>query len=119
MAADASARTAPHGDPAADIDTVGPAFAKAAGLKSWKDAPPFARDFLAQALEDYAADEAPELSAEDLACALARFWSSADTREADEDARVEIAPLTNAKGERLGSETRRGSASRAGTAASR
>ncbi|WP_122468155.1 NAD-glutamate dehydrogenase [Brevundimonas lutea] len=102
MAADASARTAPHDDPAADIETVGPAFAKAAGLRAWKDAPSFARDFLAQALEDYAADEAPELSAEDLACALARFWSSADTREADEDARVEIAPLTDAKGERLG-----------------
>ncbi len=59
---------------------------------------PLAQSFIAQAYEDYAADETPELSAEDLGAVLAAAWQWTETRTPDEGPRVLIQPLTGATG---------------------
>jgi len=61
-----------------------------------------ARSFLTQALEDYAADEAPELGGEDLAALLAQAWVAAEGRSHGEPARITLSPLNGASGRPLG-----------------
>ena len=64
------------------------------------DGPPGAaeKSFLAQAFDDYAADETPELGGDDLAALLAQVWRSAKTRQAGEPARVTVGALVGADG---------------------
>ncbi|MBD3833278.1 NAD-glutamate dehydrogenase [Brevundimonas bullata] len=64
------------------------------------DGPPGAaeKSFLAQAFDDYAADETPELGGDDLAALLAQVWRSAKTRQAGEPARVTVGALAGADG---------------------
>lgn len=73
-------------------------FIKALGGKAGADA----RDFLRQAFEDYAADETPELSGDDLASLLASAWNAAEGRSHGEPARITVSPLTGAKGSPTG-----------------
>ncbi|HUH24550.1 MAG TPA: hypothetical protein VLZ51_10865, partial [Brevundimonas sp.] len=61
-----------------------------------------ARSFLAQAHQDYAADELPELSGEDLAALLAQAWTAAEGRSHGEPARITLSPLHGAGGKSLG-----------------
>src|SRR5690606_13956924 len=56
------------------------------------------KSFLAQAFDDYAADETPELGGDDLAALLAQVWRSAKTRQAGEPARVTVGALAGADG---------------------
>lgn len=64
------------------------------------DGPPGAaeKSFLAQAFDDYAADETPELGGDDLAALLGLAWRSAQSRKAGEAARVTVSPLAGADG---------------------
>ncbi|HEY0052188.1 MAG TPA: NAD-glutamate dehydrogenase, partial [Caulobacteraceae bacterium] len=69
-------------------DTLAKAFAKAAGLKG---APgPLEQTFLEQALEDYVADETPELDAETFARVLAEFWAYGENRPIGDPPRVQV-----------------------------
>jgi glutamate dehydrogenase len=61
-----------------------------------------ARSFLTQAHQDYAADEVPELSGEDLAALLATAWTAAEGRSHGEPARITLSPLHGAGGRPLG-----------------
>ena len=61
-----------------------------------------ARSYLAQAFDDYAADETPELGGADLAALLAAVWTSAEGRKAGEPARITLGPLTGADGHPTG-----------------
>jgi glutamate dehydrogenase len=61
-----------------------------------------ALDFLAQAFEDYAADETPELGGEDLAVLLAGVWKAAEGRAHGEPARITVSPVTGADGRAAG-----------------
>ncbi|MGZ9100057.1 MAG: NAD-glutamate dehydrogenase, partial [Brevundimonas sp.] len=63
---------------------------------------PDARSYLAQAWDDYAADETPELSGPDLGALLASAWRSAGERKAGEPARITLGPLTGADGRPAG-----------------
>ena len=66
---------------------------------------PDAKSYLAQAWEDYAADEAPELGGPDLAFLLASVWRSADGRTAGEPPRISLGPLTGSDGRPTGYDT--------------
>ena len=59
---------------------------------------PLAASYLAQAHEDYAADETPELGGEDLAALLAKVWADAEVRRPGEAPRVTVEPLAAADG---------------------
>ena len=67
MSRDAPSSTTPS------LDILCKGFEKAAGEKA--DA--LVKDFLAEALEDYDADETPEIALEDLAALLAEAWTTA------------------------------------------
>jgi glutamate dehydrogenase len=56
------------------------------------------QSFVAQAQEDYAEDETPELSPDDVGALLAEAWRWAERREPGEAPRVLIQPLTGAGG---------------------
>ncbi|MES2860445.1 MAG: NAD-glutamate dehydrogenase domain-containing protein, partial [Pseudomonadota bacterium] len=73
------------------------AFASALGSGSVLD--PLALSFVAQAYEDYAEDETPELSPDDLGAVLAGAWRWAEGRAPGETPRVLIQPLTGATGQ--------------------
>ena len=64
--------------------------------------PDAARAFLAQAWEDYVADETPELGGEDLARLLAAVWKSALGRKPGEPALITFGPVTGADGRAIG-----------------
>ena len=68
------------------------------------DGPPGAaeKSLLAQAFDDYAADETPELGGDDLAALLGQTWRSAQSRKAGEPARVTVSPLAGADGAQTG-----------------
>jgi glutamate dehydrogenase len=63
---------------------------------------PMEQLFLAQAHEDYAEDETPELSGEDLAEALAGLWRSAERRAGDAPATITIGALSGGGGKPTG-----------------
>ncbi|MDP3404757.1 MAG: NAD-glutamate dehydrogenase [Brevundimonas sp.] len=56
------------------------------------------RSFIGQAFEDYAEDETPELARADVAVLLADAWRWAEQRAAGEPPRIEVKPLTAARG---------------------
>jgi glutamate dehydrogenase len=64
-----------------------------------------ARSYLAQAHEDYAADETPELGGADLAHLLASVWKSAAGRRPGDAALITFGPLTSADGRATGYDT--------------
>jgi glutamate dehydrogenase len=76
------------------------AFVKALGRKG--AAGPMEEAFLGQALEDYAADETPELSVQDLGQTLATFWRVGDARQPGSAPSLFVESLTDAKGASLG-----------------
>jgi glutamate dehydrogenase len=61
-----------------------------------------ARSYLAQAHDDYVADETPELGGADLARLLASVWKSASGRKPGDAALITFGPLTGADGRALG-----------------
>jgi len=83
---------------AVTLEALEASFAAATG-----NAPgPDARSYLAQAFDDYAADETPELSGADLGALLAPVWESAGQYRTGEPARITIGPLTGAAGRPAG-----------------
>ena len=56
------------------------------------------RSYLTQVLEDYAADETPELSGEDLAALLGSVWPMVQERDPEAPARISVGPHTGARG---------------------
>ncbi len=58
--------------------------------------------FLAEALEDYDADETPDIDLEDLGALLAEAWTTAAERKAGEPARIQVGPLHGAGGRATG-----------------
>lgn len=81
----------------ADLGALEAAYARIA-------APPGAPEkaLLAQAFDDYAADETPELGGDDLAVLLAGAWRGAQARKAGEPARITVGPLTDEHGVNTG-----------------
>jgi glutamate dehydrogenase len=66
------------------IDTLVKAFARALGRPGATELDRIEHAFLEQALEDYQADETPELSPEDFAAVLAEFWRFGEVKTAPE-----------------------------------
>ena len=81
------------------LEALGKGFAHALGGQDTGSAQ---RSFLAQALEDYAADETPEIDGDDLAAVLAQAWSVAADRKPSEPARIVTGPLNGAGGRTTG-----------------
>ena len=81
----------------ADLGALEAAYARIA-------APPGAAEktLLAQAFDDYSADETPELGGDDLAVLLAGAWRGAEARKAGEPARITVGPLADAAGVNTG-----------------
>ena len=76
--------------PNVTIETLTKAFAKAMGRKGPDELDALERSFLEQALEDYSADETPELSPEDFAEVLAEFWRFGDARAPDAEPMIRL-----------------------------
>ncbi len=74
----------------------------AAGLGAGGSVGDLERSFLAQAHEDYAADETPEIDGADLAVVLASAWSAVGDRRPGDAARISVGPLTGAAGRHTG-----------------
>jgi hypothetical protein len=81
------------------LEALGRAFGKAVGREGTT---PLEQTFLAQAHEDYAVDETPELGGEDLAALLAQVWKAAETRKPGEPPRIVVEPLKGADGRPTG-----------------
>jgi glutamate dehydrogenase len=60
------------------------------------------REFLSQALEDWSADETPEIGLADLGAVLAGVWTATAVRKSGEPPRVAIGPLAGADGRATG-----------------
>ncbi|MDP3802849.1 NAD-glutamate dehydrogenase [Brevundimonas sp.] len=90
--------TAPQHPQAITLEALEASFASAIGGAPGPDA----RSYLAQAWDDYAADEAPELGGPDLAALLASAWRLAAERKPGEPARITLGPLTGADGRATG-----------------
>jgi len=91
-----SAPTRPALAPVAqDAKTLTRLFAAAVG-RAEADLGPPATDYLAQAWEDYVADETPEVDVPDLAALLAEAWQGALGRAPGEPPRIGVAPLRGA-----------------------
>jgi glutamate dehydrogenase len=93
-----SGETAPSHPQAIPLEALEASFAAAIGGKPGPDA----RSYLAQAWDDHAADETPELNAADLGGLLAAVWKLAGERKPGEAARITISPLTGADGRPAG-----------------
>ncbi|MGA0544811.1 NAD-glutamate dehydrogenase [Brevundimonas sp. VNH65] len=88
-------RTVPQ---AITLEALTRAFEKAAGGGGGE----IAASYLAQAHEDYGADEAPELRGEDLAALLAEAWNAGAVRQAGEAPLVAVEPVRGADGRATG-----------------
>jgi len=91
----ASASSLPQ---AITLEALEASFAKALGGKPDEAA----RSYLAQAHDDYVADETPELDGADLAALLASVWKSAAGRKPGDAALVTLGPVTGADGRAAG-----------------
>ncbi|MDZ4363820.1 NAD-glutamate dehydrogenase [Brevundimonas sp.] len=80
------------------LEALGRAFSTAVDRASGPDAAQ--TDYLTQALEDYVADETPEIDGPDLAAVLAAAWRAGEDRSHGEPARISIGPLTGSAGRR-------------------
>ncbi len=81
------------------LEALGRAFGKTTGRGEITS---LEQSFLAQAHEDYAEDETPELSGDDLAELLAQVWKAAETRKPGEPPRIVVEPLKGADGKPTG-----------------
>ncbi|MBU4137509.1 MAG: NAD-glutamate dehydrogenase [Alphaproteobacteria bacterium] len=93
-----SGETAQPHPQAIPLEALEASFAAAVGGQPGPDA----RSYLAQAWDDYAADETPELSGADLGVLLASVWGRACEHRPGEAARISIGPLTGADGRPAG-----------------
>ena len=93
-----SGETAPIHPQAITLEALEASFAVATGAAPG----PEARSFLAQAWDDYVADETPGLDGKDLGVLLASAWALAGERKPGEAARITIGPLTGADGRPAG-----------------
>ena len=82
--------------PSPNAEALAAAFSRALGTGGTLDG--LEQSFVAQAAEDYAEDETPELNIGDLAAVLAGAWRWAETRTRGETPRVQIQPLAGAEG---------------------
>jgi len=92
-------RTVPQ---AITLEALGREFSKALGRPNAAEMDQMEQAYLQQAYEDFAADETPELGAEDLGALLARVWRSADVRRPGEAPRIDVQPLNTADGRSSG-----------------
>ena len=81
------------------LEALGKSFAKALGQRALDKV---AQSFLHQAFDDYAADETPEIAAEDFAVLLATVWQSTLNRKSGDPAQITIGPLAGAGGRSTG-----------------
>jgi len=93
-----SGETAPANPQAITLEALEASFAAAIGATPGPDA----RSYLAQAWDDYVADETPELGGADLGVLLSSAWCLASERQPGEAARITISPLTGADGRPAG-----------------
>jgi len=85
------------------VQPITPAALEAAFARISGSAPgPAEQSFLAQAHEDYAADETPELAGEDLAALLAASWTAAKDAPDGSAPQITVGPLHGADGQTLG-----------------
>ena len=86
----------------ATVQPITPALLEASFARILGTSPGEAeRSFLAQAHEDYAADETPELDGEDLAALLAASWRAAGDYPAGSPPLITVGPLSGADGQAL------------------
>jgi len=83
------------------IDALKRAFAKALGRPGATELDKLEHSFLEQALDDYVADETPELSPEDFATVLADFWRFGEVREGGSGPLVRLRRAAGANGTTL------------------
>lgn len=83
---------------AISLEALTQAFVKATGGSGGSLAAPY----LAQAHEDYAADETPELNGEDLAAVLAQVWLAGNQRQSGDAPLVSVGPAVGAEGRSTG-----------------
>ncbi|WP_421730289.1 NAD-glutamate dehydrogenase [Brevundimonas sp.] len=88
-------RTIPQ---AITLEALGREFSKGLGRPNAAELDAMEQAYLRQAFEDFAADETPELGAEDVGALLARVWLSAEIRRPGEAPRIEVQTLTTADG---------------------
>ncbi|MBC6983326.1 NAD-glutamate dehydrogenase [Caulobacter sp. 17J80-11] len=86
------------GVPTLTIDALKKAFAKALGRPGATELDRLEHSFLEQALEDYVADETPQLSPEDFAAVLADFWKFGEVREGGAGPMIRLRRATGAEG---------------------
>ena len=89
------------GVPAQTLDNLRKAFAKALGKSGPTALEPIESEFLELALEDYVADETPELKPEDFAVLLADFWRFGETRDPRAGPTIRIRQAKGAGGKPL------------------
>ncbi len=89
------------GAPALTIEALKKAFAQALGRPGPTELDKLEHAFLEQALEDYVADETPELSAEDFAIVLAEFWKFGEIRQGGSEAMIRLRRAQGAVGRPL------------------
>jgi glutamate dehydrogenase len=84
------------------LDTLKRGFAKALGKAGPGELDALENSFLEQALEDYVADETPELGPDDFATVLAQFWKFGEVREGGVGPMIRLAPAKGGHGRPLG-----------------
>jgi glutamate dehydrogenase len=87
--------------PALTADVLKKVFAKALGRPGPAELDKLEHSFLEQALEDYIADETPELTPEDLAAVLADFWKFGEVRQAGSEPLMRLLRAQGADGRPL------------------
>ena len=89
------------GPPPLTIEMLKKAFARELGRPGPAELDRLETAFLEQALEDYVADETPELGPEDFAAVLAAFWKFGEVREGGSGLLMRLRPATGAGGRAL------------------
>ncbi|MBX7249875.1 MAG: NAD-glutamate dehydrogenase [Caulobacteraceae bacterium] len=89
------------GVPAKTLDTIKKAFAKALGKSGPNALSAMEAEFISLALEDYAADETPELNTADFAAVLAEFWRFSETHNPKDGPKIRIRQAVGASGKGL------------------
>ncbi len=84
------------------LNALKQAFAQALGKSGPDQLDGLENSFLAQALEDYVADETPDLRPDDFAAVLASFWKFGEVRSGGCDALMRLTPAEGADGRKLG-----------------
>jgi len=88
---------------AINLEALGRAFGKALGRSEGSGSlSAMEQGFVAQAWEDYAADETPELSSDDFATLLAQVWQASEIRKTGQGCAVTVEPLMGVGGRATG-----------------